>query len=186
MSRTTKIILGVLAGVLVLCLCVGIGGFLLMGRLVSNSVSTSSGDAAATARQITDYTLPAGWSEETAVHLMGVSMVIIRAGSSRSVATLMQLPASSQGSEALFEQQMRQAAGANLPGQMAEVGQRQATLRGQPVTLTISEGKDASGLTYRQLMGSFQGKGGTALLMIAGPVSEWNQSSIDSFLASMR
>ena len=66
------------------------------------------------------------------------------------------------------------------------VGQQQVTVRGQTVTLVLSEGTNSSGQPYRTLTGVFQGKGGPALLSVEAPLSQWNQAEVDAFLASIR
>ena len=62
MSRNGKIILGVLAGVLVLCLCVAVGGFALFGAVtksVVNNTATGPEEAAQVGQKIANYE-PAG------------------------------------------------------------------------------------------------------------------------------
>ena len=60
------------------------------------------------------------------------------------------------------------------------------TLRGEEVEVTTYEGTDESGVVIRQLITSFPGKDGTAMLMIMGPAEGWDQAAIDDFIKSIR
>ena len=70
------------------------------------------------------------------------------------------------------------------------VGTQAATIKGQPVTLTVSEGEvtegSDAGTIFRQVMGVVPGKDGTAMLMAMGKKDTWDQATLDSFLASIR
>jgi hypothetical protein len=70
---------------------------------------------------------------------------------------------------------------------MRVVGTQKATIRGQSVTLTISEGASGSSeATMRQVTGVFNGKDGIVMLMAMGDVDRWDQTMLDQFLASIR
>jgi hypothetical protein len=49
------------------------------------------------------------------------------------------------------------------------VEQKPVTIRGQDVTLTISEGISSDGVEFRMATARFEGRGGPALAMIAVP-----------------
>jgi hypothetical protein len=70
------------------------------------------------------------------------------------------------------------------------VGTQTATVKGQPVTLTVSEGTVAegseAGTVFRQVIGVFPGKAGTAMLMVMGKKDTWDEATLDNFLASIR
>lgn len=53
-------------------------------------------------------------------------------------------------------------------------------------TVSILEGADERGFTIRQLITTFPGKNGTAMLMIMAPPENWDQKMIDGFLKSIR
>ena len=59
-------------------------------------------------------------------------------------------------------------------------------IRGEEVEVTIFEGTDTNGYVMRQLITSFTGKDGTAMLMIMGSPSTWDENEIDDFIESIR
>jgi hypothetical protein len=64
--------------------------------------------------------------------------------------------------------------------------ERPVTLRGQEVTLIVSEGVNSENVSYRQITAAFEGKSGPALLMFSETVEDWDQAAVDEFLASIR
>jgi hypothetical protein len=121
---------------------------------------------------------------------MGLDMVMIaQQGNAQTAIVLMQFPASMQVNPQLMEQQMGQAFKSQMQqsGQnMQVVGTEEVTLRGQQVTLTVSEGQSSSGGGFRQKAGVFQGKSGAAMIMILGPIDNWDQPAIEAVISSMR
>ena len=71
-------------------------------------------------------------------------------------------------------------------GRTTVIEEKPVTIRGQETTLTISEGISSDGTTYRTAVATFQGRGGPALVMIAGTLDEWNPDTVDSFIASIQ
>ena len=51
--------------------------------------------------------------------------------------------------------------------------------------VAIYEGTDANGSTMRQLLTTFPGKNGTAMLMIMGSPTYWNEEEINQFIESI-
>jgi hypothetical protein len=199
MSRTTKIILGVVIGLLLLCVCVGVVAAIVLksgGSLVEQAVSKGMSisekpeEVAKTAQGIAEYKLPAGYKEMFGMSFFGFDMVAFGAANDKNqVIMLMQFPQSVQLSQAEMEKQMEQAfqqqtgkKGMNLK----VTGQTTKNIRDQQVKLTIREGTDSDGKALRQMSGTFKGKGGLVLLMIIGTPQAWNQGAIDAFIASLR
>ena len=60
------------------------------------------------------------------------------------------------------------------------------TIRGEETQVALYEGTDANGIVLRQVITSFPGKDGTAMLMIMGPAGLWDQDAIDAFIESIR
>ena len=59
-------------------------------------------------------------------------------------------------------------------------------IRGQETTLRISEGTSSEGITYRTATATFQGNGGPSLVMVAGPIDEWDIELVETFILSIR
>ena len=68
---------------------------------------------------------------------------------------------------------------------MTVIENRPVTLRGQEVTLIVSEGVNSENVSYRQISVAFEGKGGPALLLFSESVEAWDQAAVDEFLASI-
>jgi hypothetical protein len=193
MSKGVKIALVVIGGVLVLCCIGGVIAFLIAGRAVGQAFTTDQTKAAQIGHEIADYTLPSGYQEQGGMNMAGIKMVVIaepRTSQSgdRLALTLMQFPAGLNLSQEDMERQMSQTLaqqGQRSNEPMQVVGTQKVTIKGQPVTLTLSEGNGSAGV-HRQATGVFPGKGGLAMLMAFGSKADWDQAAFDQFLASIK
>ena len=190
MNRKTLII--ILSVVGVLCLCGVIAGIILVtqaANLVGRMVSTDPAKAGDVAQSITEYTLPSSYEESFSVNLMGISMAGFSSSDNGTVIMLFQFPPNSGLTMEQMEQQMQQMGsqqfqyGQNL--NMEKVGTLPTQIRGEPAELSIYEGSTENGARIRELIGVFEGKNGTAFLMVMGDINRWDQRSIDAFIASM-
>jgi hypothetical protein len=193
MTRNTKIVLGLVAALVVVCLCGAVvlfGGLGIVGSRIAQNSSSNPGQVASVAQNIADYQLPANWQGQFSMSLAGITMVGFRTSDPHGYAMMMQFPGSMAGDQANMERQFQQSMQRQMPGapqQMQTVGQQQATIRGQQVTLNVSEGTNNSdGVPYHALTGIFQGKGGPVLLSIGGPKATWNEQEVAAFIASIR
>ncbi len=199
MSRNTKIILGVVAGLLVVCLCLAVVGFFAFNQIASfaGSMLTSDDPAAAEAagQGMLDYSLPPGYSEQASFNLAFMKMVLISEGtleseSIRPVIFLVEIGPEAQMEEEELRQQMqlglrRSLSWQNLDMQLVE--QTTITLRDREVDLLHYEGTDGEGNRFRQIIsGLFPGKNGLIMLWMIGPESGWDEAQIDGFLQSIR
>jgi hypothetical protein len=190
MSRGSKIFLGVIAGLLVLCVCSAGAAAVIAGRfarLVSQSVVTDPAKTAAVAEGIADYKLPAGYRDQYAMNFFGFS--IVGANRADGHIILMGLPAGLALDAAQLEAQAKKATENQTQDgdlNLHPVGTQTAVIRDQQVTLSISEGSNGSNQPYRQLAGVFQGRNGPAFLIFTEPIKTWNQAEVDSFLASIK
>ncbi len=194
MSRNAKIIIGIIAGLVVLCLCVSVLGFFALrsaGSLMLQAMDLSEEpqEVANIAQGIVEYELPAGYSEQFGMSFFGFDVAAFGTGNSNDpIIMLMQFPQETGLSQAEMEQQMRQAVQGQLGQQYSEmpvVDQQTIIVRDQEVTLTVREGTGEDGTTIRQLTGVFQGKDGVVMLMIVGNQQNWDQGAIDTFLNSL-
>lgn len=192
MSRNTKIIFAILGSLFVLCLCMG-GGVVIalrrMGQAITQSVHSDPTEAAQIADNIADYDLPPGYTQ-TAMHFFGFDWVLIDpADKRREVIMLMQFPKNSDLNTEQMQMQMEHAMesrGSRAGVVMSKVGEETVTIRGEAVELIIQEGNNASGETLRQMTGVFEGKAGTAMVLVTGPASNWDQQAVINFLHSIR
>jgi hypothetical protein len=192
MSRGLKIAL-ILVAITLFCCCVaGLGTALLGTRLVGRAFITNPERVQAVGSQIADYDVPPGYQEMFAMNMMGIKMVAMDPSSPTSafvMIMLMQFPPGMEVSRGEMERQIEQALARQTglgSAEMTSVGQEEATIKGEPVTLTVREGVTDRGEHLRQVTGLFEGKGGPVVLMISGDVTAWDQEMMDEFIASIR
>lgn len=195
MSRNTKIVLGVVGGILALC-CIGaVVAFAVLPtvatRFFEQTYVEDPEQAAQIGQSIVDYDLPAGFMEEGAMEMMGINVVFMVPELRRQEAyiMLMSFPAAMAGNEAQMRRQMEETF-SQQTGQrdvnMTYEGSEEITINGEPATLTIYEGTDQDGTVFRQASAIFQANGGgPGMVMLFGPVSEWETLGMAHFLQSM-
>jgi hypothetical protein len=194
MSRNTKIILIVVGALVVICLGVCGVGYFFLQRTMSSVTSENPADAKRVAASIADYTLPEGYQELMGMDLFIYKLVMIAPERSQNPMNdgmvFMLMGTSAAGvNQADMERQMQQSFqqqfGRNGTS-MEYVGQERVTIRGQEVTLNITEStvENSSG-RMRQAMGTFNGKNGLVFVMVMGDASNWNDNLMREFLESI-
>jgi hypothetical protein len=178
------------------CLCaVGVAVllFMRMGQQFREGIKTDPQGASEAANAIADYELPEGYQEQVAMDFFAYSMVVISPESSNSpspatrpIMMLAQFQITTNRQQ--MEEQMRrsfeqQSGRRGLTMKVVEV--KKMTIRGEEVDVTIFEGTDDNGFVMRQLITTFPGKDGTAMLMIMGLAQAWDQEEIDKFIESI-
>jgi hypothetical protein len=192
MNTLSKIIVGFVAVTIILCLATAAGGFLLLrsgGQLIANHFETKPAKVADVASTIADYRVPAGFGAPYSAHLLGFSLVGYTGNDGHSHIYLAQLPKDFLLDQADFEKQLRQVTpgqGFDRPSDMTVVDQQRATIRGQSVTLLVSQGINSDGDPFREVTAMFEGKGGQVLVVYETPINHWNQAEVDTFLASIQ
>ncbi len=191
MSRNTKIVVGIIGGILAICCIIAIIAALVLPRVFENFAENVDDPAAAAdvAGSIVDYDLPSDYDEQGAMNLFGFRMAFITGPDENSMIMLAEFPASLAGDEAQMQQQMRDAF-ANQTGtqnmQLEYVGSEDITINGADATLATYEGTDSQGNNVRQLLGVFEAKSGSpGMLMIFGNQDNWDEDGISRFLDSL-
>ncbi len=185
-----------LGAALLFCCCAVLAAILVFrqaGKTIQDGMKTDPESAAQAAHKIADYDLPPGYQEQMSMDILFYSFVIIAPDTDAQTTTspIIMLAQFSQAGmdRQQMEQQLRQAfeqqsgrRGADM--QVVEV--KNMVIRGEEVEVTIFEGTDANGYVMRQLVTSFPGKDGTAMLMVMGSPSAWDDNLIDDFIKSIR
>lgn len=191
MSRNTKIVVGIIAGIVGVCCLIAIVAVVVLPRLASNFANSVDDPAAAAevASSIVDYELPAGYDEQGAMNLFGFRMAFISEQNEQSVIMLAEFPDALAGDEEQMQQQMRDAF-ANQSGKQSAnlefIGSEDVTINGSVATLATYEGTDDQGNGIRQVIGVFETKdGGPGMLMIFGDRDSWDEDGISRFLDSL-
>ena len=141
------------------------------------------------ASRIADYNVPAGFGDPYSVHLLAFSLVGYTGDDKYSHIYLCQFPKYLSLNQAEIERQFGEATyskWSDRPARMAVVDQRTVTIRGQEVTLVVSEGTNSEGSAYREVNALFQGKGGQAIVNLSAPIQSWDDAVVDQFLASIQ
>ena len=199
MGRGTKTCLGCGALLLIACCICSVVTVFAVPLLVGNLLAGLGGSAdpvraKQVAAQIADYTLPAGHSEQAGVDVLVLQMAVIAPTNFSENSDLsdgyviMLLATKLPVDSAQLEKQMRDALLEQTKANgvtLQKVGERQTTIRGQPVTLSILE-DDPQRATVRAVSGTFQGKGGQTLVLIFSAADLWNWTTVESFLGSIR
>lgn len=138
------------------------------------------------ASKIADFDLPSSFAPEFTAEMLGYTLAAYKGASGPSHLFLIQSEKESDGEE--LERMLTQLApGSNDPNtRMTVIENRTATVRGQEVTVVVSEGVNSENISYRQITVGFQGKGGPALLVLSETVESWDQAAVDTFLASIQ
>lgn len=195
-SKNNKWIWIGLGAAALFCLCaVGVAVLLFMriGQQFKEGVKTAPAEAAAAAHEIADYELPEGYQERVAMDFFVYSMVLIgpdlASDTSPSTTPMIML---AQFNAVSNQQQMQQQIRQSFEQQagrrgitMKLVNVKKMTIRGEEVEVSTFEGSDSNGLTMRQIITTFPGKNGTAMLMIMGATENWDQKEIDAFIESI-
>ena len=191
MSRNTKIVVGIIAGIVGVCCIIAIVAALVLPRMFENFAESidDPAEAADVASSIVDYDLPSGYEEQGAMNFLGFRMAFITGLDEQSMIMLAEFPASLAGDEEQMQQQMRDAF-ANQTGSqnvsLEFVGSEDVTINGQEATLGVYEGTDDRGNSVRQVIGVFEAKSGSpGMLMIFGHQNNWDESGISRFLDSL-
>ena len=190
MKESKKILIG-LAVVGTICLCmVGIGFFGLreFGKRVENMASGDPTAVAQMREKIADFDVPPGY-RVTGMPLVVYDMIMLMPDqSSGPIITLMQYSNVTNMNREELEQGLRQAAEqqSQKPGtSMQVVDSFETTVRGETVTVTVSEGSN-QGLVMRQWITIFEGNNGPVIFMAQGIADYWDDQLLKDFLSSIR
>lgn len=200
MSKNTKIILGIIGGVIVLCMCVCLGGWAALkiggSSLAETMAIEDPAEAASLGHAMLDYTLPAGYQEKFAVNFFVMKMVLISRGEaniqdpSQTMIMIAEFPSSFVSNEEEMRDQLRQQMNQSVGERnwkMELVEETSRMIGSQPVTLLVYEGVDENGTPMRQIISNtFSSKNGQIMLWMAGSKASWDQSAIDAFINSIR
>ena len=190
MSRNTKIIIGVVAGLLVLCLIacgVAAVSFGLIGSRVARSVNTDPQSAGTTSQTIAEFDLPERFNPQSSVNILGVSVVVYET-SQDEVLVLIQLPDRGEVTEENFQrlqEGMERSTGRTFRD-IETIEARDETIRGKPGRVIIQEGTDSDGDRVRMMMAAFEGKSGLAMMMFVADSAVWDQATYDATVESIR
>lgn len=152
---------------------------------VSKQIIQTPAQVDSIAHSIADFDLPAGYITDYAVEFLGFSLAAYKPGDDHSHIMLLQAPPGVHIDQQQLERQLSAGRQQDNNVRMTMINSEHLTVRGQDATLVLSGGSSSDGTTYQQYSLMFEGKQGTALLIISEPMSHWNTEVIDTFVASI-
>ena len=162
-------------------------GFVLLSACTTNmAVETNSETVVSTAAEIADFDLPAGYQADFSARFEGYAIASFRPDDDHSHLYLIQSTEQADGEKLATALEKLVPGSSDSQTRTRIIETRPIVIRGQSTELILSEGINSDGESYRQAMTAFQGKGGTALFVFSGPLSTWDQGSVDALLACIQ
>jgi len=197
MDKTSKTVLIIIGSVLLVCACgtsllfaTGLWSYRTITRIADSSTSTDLVEVANMLSEVAVITLPEGFGSPYGIHI-GDTISVGFASQSKNTHIL--ITQFADGTVVDREEMLKlignYSTNPDNPWDTANtrvIEGKPVTIRGQESYLEISEGISSDGTTYRVATATFQGKGGPALLMIAGPLDEWDIEMVNTFIASIQ
>ena len=174
-----------------LCLCCSITVPLAGSTWAASAVSTDREKAIADARSIAAFgNLPSVSASTLSANVFGMKLVILGDQEGVFVAFMSMLAYVMRGSEPDdLVRQLRygqRGSSAELYDSIV-VERRPVSLGGQQTEIVISEGRDLEDHAMRDARVVYLGANGTpTIVSVSTPVSDWQDGTIDAFLASLR
>ena len=196
MEKSTKSALIVIGSILLLCGCavsaVFVGGLWSLGHVVrwaDNGTTKDPQEAIRVGSEIADFEIPQGFDSPYGVHFGDVYMVGYTSQSKQAHILIAQFP---KGTSINVDEMLRQISESNsdpnsnwYKTETTLIEEKPVTICEQETTLSISEGISGNGITYRSAVAKFEGRGGPALVMVAGPFDEWDLDMVETFISSI-
>ncbi len=138
------------------------------------------------ASEIADFELPAGFEADFSIFLLGYKLAAYQSADNRGHLYL--LETSNEAVADKVGQSLKQM----VPGRydsntrLTVVETRPVLIGGQQGKLIISEGMNSEGRAYRQVLATFEGKGGPALLLFVDGLERWDEARLYAMLSSVR
>jgi len=197
MNKTTKTILIIVGSLLALCVCgvvtLSVTGLWSAWKFTNWAETNTTRDiyeVAPMINEIATITLPDGFGSPYGMHLGEITSVGFASQSKNTHLMLTQFPTgTSINTQELMQQMSKYSADQDPRWDTAPttvIEQKPVTIRGREAILTISEGTSSDGTTYRTAIANFEGNGGPAVVMIAGPIDEWDSAMVEAFIASIQ
>lgn len=192
MSESKKLIIA-FAVVGAICCCMAAGTFWGMNALGEKIGNMPQGDdptvVASMRDKIVDFDLPSGY-QPGVMSLVIYDVVYLTPvdPDDGPIIMLMQYNATTSLNREQMERTLRQAGEQQGPQSgvpMQVVDSFETVIRGQTVTVTVSEG-GGQGSAMRQWVTVFDGNDGLVLLLIQGPVYAWDDEMVETFIKSIR
>jgi hypothetical protein len=193
MSRNTKTIIAVVAGVVLFSLCACVAIVCLLGavgnRTFVGSTEVISDQVMQESGALGDYTAPSGYTVRGLTKLAGFSILELAPADGEGHIYMMSFPRGVKLSQQEMEQRLLSLTGSvkcDDGQELRTTGTLVRTVRGQEITFVTSQATSSGDETYNTMTGVYDGSDGPVFLVISATEHNWDQAEIDRFLASIR
>lgn len=197
MDKTTKTILIILGSLLVICACTvaaifgtGLWSLTKYNQWAETSTTSDLSEVAKLSQEIAVFTLPDGFGSPYGIHIGEITSVGFSSHSKNTHILLTQFP---EGTSINTEELLKQVSKYSMNpdnawnnANMKVIEEKPVTIRGQESILSISEGTSSDGTNYRSAITTFDSNKGVTMLIIAGPLEEWDRKMVDDFIVSIQ
>ena len=139
----------------------------------------------AIAHRIADFDLPVGYETDYVMDLLDYTVAAYKSADEQSHLAFVQAPPGIIPDEAVMAGYIPNASRHENWHAASLISTNQLTIRDELATLTLSERLNGEGVLYRSINLVFQGRKGTALLVINQPAERWDADAINAFIASI-
>ena len=196
MSKTTKIVLGIVGIVVVLCLCLTSVGVVAGVWGISRTVTLNPQKVQAAADEIMSYDMPPGYHNLFVMNL-GIMKVLSITAISKSpgmptppMIGITQVVMNAQLDPVRMRQVLLDSVNRNMRKNnvtLKLVKQEIIDLRGAPTEVFTFEGINDQGIQYRAVgTAYFPARNGVASVLISGETAAWDEQAMDNFIRSIR
>ena len=197
MSNTTKTILIIAGSLLLVCVCcvgvfsaTGVWSAIRYANWAETNTTRDLYEVAPMIEEIATITLPDGFGSPYGMHFGEITSVGFASQSKNTHLLLTQFPqGTSVNTKEMFKLMTQYSLNPESrwnEGRTTVIEEKPVVIRGEQTNLVVSEGTSSDGTQYRSAVVTFQGNKGPALLMIAGPVEEWDSQMVEDFIASIQ
>lgn len=187
-KKAAKTLIGGLLGLVVLCVGLGLGGYIYLRGRASTALSTDRTTVERVANDIAGYRLPRGYEPIMSVELNTTKIAIFGHDTNNSMISLMALPANASEAdvESVIAQVVERQTRSSISGVHWTKSETQiVSVSNQSYGVKVSEGTDSQGNVMRRITGVLPAQHGSVGLYVMGATKTWDQAALDGFFASL-
>lgn len=138
------------------------------------------------ASTIADFDLPEGYQPDYVIEALGHTVAAYKSSDDLSHIVLMNPSNDMMHGQAGIEGFIPNDDSQNVWTDAQIQSRKQLQIRDYPAHMTTSDRTNGEGIRYRSINLVFEGKQGPALLVINQPLSQWDETTINTFIDSIR
>lgn len=138
------------------------------------------------AHSIADFDLPSGYQPDYVIEALGYTVAAYNSTDEQSHLVFMQTPEEIMPDETVLEGFIANNDSQTVWSDAELINREQYQIRDFPANMTISDRTNGTGVRYHSMNLIFQGKLGTAMVVMNQPLSQWNDDTVTQFVESIR